>query len=157
MATRAHGELALKIQAWYGAGIRTGWRDRPEKPLEGKLNSVIVGLLVAAAFVRRNRLEREEAERRRREEERRRLQEAEARRQEGVRRSELLNLIARWQQAGEIRAYVDAVVGLAKIAPNRIPSHRLEERQRWALAVAHDLDPTYSDDPLSLRPQAFSI
>lgn len=42
------GELVLRISALVGAGLRTGWRDRPSKPLEEQLNNIIAGLLMAS-------------------------------------------------------------------------------------------------------------
>jgi C4-dicarboxylate-specific signal transduction histidine kinase len=118
------------------------------KPLEEQLNSVIVGLLMASAVVRRQREEREEAERRWREEEKGRLEQAEAERKEAHRRRELLDLVARWRETGEIRAYVKAVRSLASHTQYKVNVDRLEGLAKWASAIADDLDPLITGDPI---------
>jgi hypothetical protein len=135
------GELILKIQSLAGAGIRTGWHDRPGKPLEGELNGIIAGLLVASAVVRKQRLDREEAERQRLELERQRLEAAEAQRKETQRRNELISHVTRWRQATEIRDYIAAVRSFPDTARDEIRAKRVDEWARWALGVADEIDP----------------
>jgi hypothetical protein len=135
------GELILKIQSLVGAGIRTGWRDRPEKPLEGELNRIIAGLLVASAVVRKQRLEREEAERRWQDMERQRLEAAEAQRRETQRRNELMSQVTRWRQAEEIRHYIKAVRSLLNNGSAGIGVESADEWASWASKVADEIDP----------------
>jgi len=138
------GELILKIQSLAGAGIRTGWRDRPGKPLEEELNRIIAGLLVASAVVRKQRLDSEETERQWQEREKQRLEAAEAQCKETQRRNELMSLVTRWRQADEIRHYIQAVRSLPDSARDETEVKRTDDWATWASRVADEIDPLTS-------------
>jgi hypothetical protein len=112
--------------------------------LEGKLNRIIVGLLVASAVVRKQRLDREESERQWRERERQRLEAADAQRKENQRRNELMSIVTKWRQAEEIRQYIEAVRSLPANTHDGTQTKRMDEWATWASRVADEIDPLTS-------------
>lgn len=138
---RPTGMLAFKIHSWIGVGIRKQWRDTARKPLEDQLNSIVAGLLFAAAMIRRHRMEREEEQRRLLTERIERERQEESRRKEAERYQGLLQRVDRWLQAANVRAYVDAVRTAAQTGRAQIDPERLKTWATWALAYADQMDP----------------
>jgi hypothetical protein len=132
------GLLRLRLYKYYGK--YRDWVETADRPLESRLNDVIVGMLQEAARDR----EREEkwAEQRRQyelQEQRQREAEERARRQ----RQQIDKLIAdanRWVSANRVRSYVQHAreVGRAPIDDGQ----SIDEWAGWALSVADRLDPT---------------
>ncbi len=127
---RPSGLLRLRFDNYFDAPIRREWLETEEKPLEGRLREVIVGLFVAAAAERKRAEERAEWERQRQLEEIRRWEVEERRRKERERVEALLKEADAWAQARCLREYVDA----ARI-------DRDDQWVKWACAVADSLDP----------------
>jgi hypothetical protein len=132
------GLLRLRLYKYYGS--YRDWVESEDRPLESRLNDVIVGMLQEAARDREH--EEKWAEERRQDELR-----AQARREaeERVRREkqQIDKLIAdadRWENANRVRSYVQHArnVGRAPVGDGR----SIEDWAGWALAVADRLDPT---------------
>lgn len=138
----------FKIHSWIGMGMRTQWRDTTRKPLEEQLNNIVAGLLAAAAMIHRHRVEREEEQRRLLAERIEREKQEEARRNEGQRLQGLLEGVARWLQAANVRAYVSAVHKAARTDRAKVDPVRLKAWASWALAHADRMDPINVGDSL---------
>ena len=145
----ATGELVFRIRSLEYSIAQAEWRDGPDHPLEDQLNAIIAGFFVAGEVLRRDRLERQEAERRYAEAERERWKQEERRRKEAERVQELLQCVSGWRQAAEIRAYVVAVRTTAETTQPKTGTAHLDEWASWALAQADRLDPLVSGDRLS--------
>jgi hypothetical protein len=135
------GSLSLRIEESFNVPTRRHWHDAPDKPLENQLRSVIVGLLIASALVRKRRLEREEWERERYRTEQERAAREERRRQEQERLNVLLAETASWEKARLIRSYVNA--RLDAVQGSGTPSDEVEVWANWARQAADRLDPLY--------------
>ncbi len=142
--------LVFKIQSWIRMGMRTQWRDGTRGPLEEHLNDIVAGLLAAAATIRRQRLEREEEQRRLLAERMERERKEEARRKEGQRLKGLLQQVERWRRATDVRAYVEAIRKSAKEGRQGLDQERIDELASWALAQAERMDPLVSGDALAI-------
>lgn len=132
------GLLRLRLYKYYG-GSRD-WVETTDRPLESRLNDVIVGLLQEAG---RDRSREEKwAEERRQAELRTQLRyEAEERfRREQQQIDKLLADANRWENSNRIRSYVQHAreVGCAPVGEEL----SVDEWVGWALAVADRLDPT---------------
>jgi hypothetical protein len=143
------GDLVFKIHSWVGRGLRKQWRDTARRPLEEQHNSIVAGLLTVAAVSRKERLEREGEQRRWRELEAERARQEEARRREAQRLQDLLQRVARWQQAATIRAYVQAVRSAPETVGGEADHSRVERWVSWALRHADRMDPIATGQPLT--------
>jgi hypothetical protein len=118
----------------YSDGPRT-WTDRKKGPLEECLFPIANALLIAAAYAKRARAEREAERKRREREERRRW-----RHQQRVER--LRNNMASWEEAQRVRAYLSAVE-YTQCANGNLPhDSRTARFLAWARQYAEYLDPT---------------
>lgn len=101
------GQLILKITSYYwGAGLRTTWKDRPDAPLEDKLGEFMAGLMLVASYRRQESLRRE-AEERRREEALARQREIQRRKEaEAKATRELFENADRWHEVQRLEAYI---------------------------------------------------
>lgn len=145
---RPTNTLVFKIHSWIGTGVRRQWRDTTRKLLEEQLNSIVTGLFSGAAMINRHRMEREEEERRLLAERIEREEQEEARRKESQKLQGLLQRVARWLQAADIRAYVSAVQAAAGMGRAGINPERLDTWASWALMHADKMDPIAAGDPL---------
>jgi hypothetical protein len=127
---RPSGVLRLRFDNYFNAPIRREWLETEDKPLEGRLREVIVGLFIAAAAERKRTQERAEWERQRQLEEIRRWEAEERRRKERERVEDLLKEADAWAQARRLREYVDAS-----------QSDREDRWVKWARDVADAIDP----------------
>jgi hypothetical protein len=139
-------EMVFRIRSvWFtDPRVKKEWADKPDRPLEDRLNDIVAGLIAAAAVQREQRISQEEAARRRREQElelwkRQEAEEAEARRFE-----DLIRHVGQWRQANEIRAYVKAIKDRVRAARRGVGSPRLPEWAAWAMKHADRID----SDPL---------
>lgn len=134
------GTLQLLIESWYSAPIRKQWRDRKENPLENQIRSILVGFLVAAAFERERRLEREAEHRRRLIAEQKMAALEERRRKEREQFDALIREANAWEQAERIRRYVDAQLA----ATGGADGNPIKDDVwiAWARNVAERIDPT---------------
>jgi hypothetical protein len=130
------GMLRLRLyKAYYGT---RDWDGTAERPLETRLNDVIVGFLKQAARDRKR--DEELADQHRRWEHGRRVREqAEERvRLEKAKVEKLIRDAERWEQARLIRAYVSEVLKSRAVERDKESESDWEE---WALAVADQIDP----------------
>lgn len=144
------GRLKLRVMSGdcsYGDPQLTIW-DASDKPLEERLNELMVAFAeLAVAQARCREVRAEEAKRRREEQERleelRRQREAEEleRAQESARAKELEELADNWSRARLLREFIVAAEKAGKIPGPRGAPAELEEWLTWARAVASSLDP----------------
>jgi hypothetical protein len=127
---RPTGLLRLRFENYFDVPIRREWMETQEKPLEGRLREVIVGLYIAAAAERKRSEEHAEWERQRQLEEIRRWEAEERRREERERVESLLQEADAWAQATRLRQYIDAV-----------KDARDASWVKWACEVASVIDP----------------
>lgn len=139
------GRLRLFIERGYGKVWTL--EESAEAALETKFNAFFAGVWKQVKFCRQKTREEEAAAQRRAvlaaeraEVERREAEEAARREEERRRREELVEEVAAWRRAGEIRAYVVAVKAERKKSGTE-GSAEFSEWERWAIAVAGELDP----------------
>ncbi len=137
-------DLVFRIlSVWFpDPRVKKEWADKPNRPLEDRLNEIVAGVIAAAAVQREHRISQEEEARRRREQELERQKQQEAEEAEARRFEELVRQVGRWRQADEIRAYVKAIRTRVTAAGDRTSKTRLEEWAAWALKHADRIDPT---------------
>jgi hypothetical protein len=144
------GTLALKIDEFTRAPARKTWSDRPNRPLEERLNDIVAGMVLVADAKRRD-----EEERRREQEayeaaERRRLKLERQRQEEEARRRNLHAQADRWASSRRLRRYLDAFERAAtERGDQRAPSAQQQQWLTWARRYAHELDPLTADLPYS--------
>lgn len=137
---QATGELRLRIEGYYQERLRREWHDLPEKPLEGQLQEVLIGLARAAAIERRKRLEREDRERREHEAEKRRWELERRRSKIDKHLKEILAEADDWVRAAHLRRYANATIQALRDATN---DDAADERSwaQWTLSAADCIDP----------------
>lgn len=137
----------LRVYVERGYGKVWTLEETTDARLEAKLNVFFAGVWKQVKFCRQKA--RDEEDRRRREAEaaavraeieRRRAEEAARREEERKRREALVEEVAAWRRAAEIRAYVAAV--RAEIERSgKEESAELREWERWALGVVAEMEP----------------
>ncbi len=143
------GELVFTIQSWLDSGTRKQWSDRTGKLIEEQLNDIIVGLVLAGTSLHRRRIEREEEERRRSAAERERWELQEAKREKERQLQTLMQDVNAWQQAALIRQFVRAAKMASETGQRTFDQTRFELWASRALALANELDPLTSAEPLA--------
>jgi hypothetical protein len=143
------GNLSLKLDiGWWGRGLRGTWSDGKRQRVDNCLNKFIATAYKAAAQkkaarIKREREEYEWAEQERREEILRRQIEKEQKRVDALTAQARL-----WQEAQQLRAYVQAARSAGYYALPAITGGRnMKEWCDWALEQANRLDPTISSTP----------
>ena len=143
------GNLSLKLDiGWWGRGLRGTWSDGKRQRVDNCLNKFIATAYKAAAQkkaarIKREREEYEWAEQERREEILRRQIEKEQKRVDALTAQARL-----WQEAQQLRAYVQAARSAGYYAlPAITGGHNMKEWCDWALEQANRLDPTISSTP----------
>lgn len=131
------GTLALRIKDQLG-GARNNWKDGDNHKVEDKLDSFINGLGVAAAYLKKKRLEDEERHRKWEE-----AEQAEARKRQAVederKRGQILEQqVESWHKSRAIRELIQAAV--AKRGAYA-PDSKFAEWVTWATAYANKFDP----------------
>jgi hypothetical protein len=136
------GRLRIFVERGYGK-VWT-FEETAESPLEAKVNALFAGVWKQLVLCRQKTREQEERSRREAEaaalraEAERLAREAAARREEEKRRrAALVQEVAAWRQANEIRAYVGAVKEAAALRGDEAVADWVE----WALGVAGEMDP----------------
>ena len=150
----ARGPLRFRIVGWYGRPNHTQyWQDPASRPeLETMLADIVVHILVAGEIryrcLMRDRYEQamkshaaaRERERLRREKEERERQAYLAKiAQDRV--DDLLGMVARWQRARDLRAFVQAVTSGRPDILILPPPDSNQTWVGWALDLADQLDP----------------
>jgi hypothetical protein len=137
------GRLRLSIGTVpYNSHIRATWADGRIQIVETCIGDFIVGLKVAAAAIKKDRLERE-AWNRRWEEERKKEEEQRRRAEVHKRRAEFVGgLIKNWEEANRVRTFVRALTEAA--SQKALPDDKKDEIQQvldWTTKYAELLDP----------------
>jgi hypothetical protein len=138
------GRLRLSIENLpYASGpLRSSWADAKIQILENCLGDSIIAVKVAAAAIKKHRIESEEWARRRAEEARQR-EERRRREQEHKRKAECISgLIENWEQAQRVRAFWRAMSECA--AQLELPEDKRQEIRQvldWTSQYAESLDP----------------
>jgi hypothetical protein len=143
------GELLIRIgHRWR----RSEWSDEPGRPLEDRLNEVMVGFAMARQELRQERRQKAEEERRRWEKERERQRRLDEERREQARVDDLLAQVASWRRAADLCAFVAAVRDAAANRRFKIEGLTVDEWALWALAQANRLDPLMQSVPEEQAP-----
>jgi hypothetical protein len=144
--------LCLSLLRGYGSDtVLATWEDDDAQKLEGRMTDVAIQVILAAEIEYREgalrhhqwRIQRKaelEEEERRRKLEAERAERARQKRIEQSRIKRPLKDAAAFQQAGEIRKYVEAI-RLAQTHDRSSPIDELERWSQWALAQADRIDP----------------
>ncbi len=137
------GRLRLSIDTVpYNSHVRASWADGRVQIVENCLGDFIVGLKVAAAAIKKDRLEREEWNRRW-EEERRKKEEQQRRAEEHKRKAEFISrLIENWEEANRVRAFMRALTEAAsqrELADDK--GREIQQLLDWTAEYADLLDP----------------
>lgn len=145
------GRLQLQISNLpaYRGPIRRTWADGKYQKIENCVGEFIVGLSVAAAAIKKNRLETEERHRQR-EEERKREEEERRIAEEHKRKAELVaELIGKWEEAERLREFVRAI-------EKQTAQSDFSDDERNDIQQVVDWTREYADslDPLSDLPEA---
>ena len=146
------GMLSLKLEnRWWSRGLRNTWNDGKRQRVEHCLNQFVATAYMSAAQKKADRIQREIEERERAERERRR----EILRQKIIDEQErvdvLMGQVKAWQEAQQLRNYVQEVRRAGYYAQPAITDGRdLDSWCVWALEQASRLDPTVSSPPLVL-------
>jgi hypothetical protein len=146
------GRLRLSIDNLpYASGpMRSSWADGKVQILENCLGDFVVGVRVASAAIKKNRLESEERARRR-EEENKRREEQQRLAEEHKRKAEVVTeLIENWEHAERVRTFLRAMTKCADHVG--LPDEKKQEVQQvldWMSEYAESLDPL-SDLPDSI-------
>ena len=122
--------------------LRATWADGRVQIVENCIGDFIVGLKVAAAAIKKNRLERE-AWGRRWEEERKKKEEQQRRAEEHKRRAEFVTgLIEKWEQAKRVRTFVTALTEAAsQMELSDDKKCDIQQVLEWSEKYADLLDP----------------
>lgn len=149
------GVLRLYVERGYGKVWTL--EESAEARLDVKLNAFFIGVWKQVRFCRQKTREEEAAAHRRavlaaeRAEVERREAEEEARREEERRRREVLvEEVAAWRRAGEIRAYVAAVRAEVEKCGGEV-KEEFVQWEDWALNVAKEGDPVTAKFRAALR------
>ena len=137
------GRLRLSIDSLpYSSHVRATWADGRIQIVENCIGDFIIGLKVAAAAIKKSRLEREERERRW-EEERKKDEERQRRAAEHKRRADFVSkLIDNWEEANRVRTFVRALAEAA--TKSELPEEKKHDIQQvvdWTTRYADFLDP----------------
>lgn len=130
------GLLRLRFDEYFDVPVRREWKETAEKPLEGRLREMLIGLYIAVEAERR-RNERFAAEQRgRAAAEMHRLEAEEKRRKEDAKIKTLIVESQAWAEAKRIRQYVAASI--------KKKGRLKREWAAWALSIADGIDPLCS-------------
>lgn len=165
-AEKPSGYLAVRLEApehSLNQSVQRNWRGSEKRPLEDRLNQVIVGILKLADAARAERVRRQRQEQARREQEQRRqaaLAEQQRLRtalaQERANVACLRDQVARWRESHELRRFVEAVRERGVLQELGLEGQELAHWISWALRQADRLDP-FTPSPPSILDQAEQI
>lgn len=146
------GRLRLSIDnlPYFSGPVRGTWADGRIQLVENCLGDFVIGLKVAAAAIKKNRLEREESAWQR-EVERKRREEQQRIAQEHKRKAEFITeLLGNWQEAERVRAFVKAMTDCsAQLDLSEKAKGEIQQVMDWTKEYAESLDPL-SDLPDSV-------
>ena len=139
---KATGELKISVESSEFPFIQRSWSDGKRRRLEQCLGEVFAVCKLIAPSVKKERIERVEAEVRRREEEKRRAEEA-TRQAEYDRKAKAVKKLAdSWQEARLLRDFSHALTAQVE-STDLTPEARVEHEAmaKWALRHADYVDP----------------
>ena len=146
------GRLRLSIDNLpYSSGpVRGTWADGKIQLVENCLGDFIVSLKVAAAAIKKSRLEREESARRR-EEERKQREVQQKKAEEHKRKADFITeLIENWEEAQRVRVFVRAMTEcVSQLELSDQEKRDIQQVVDWTNEYAESLDPI-SDLPDSI-------
>ena len=131
------GKFELLISDYLG-GLRTKWRDSEQGVLEDKITSFLNGLWVAAALLKKRRLERETEQKQQEEAQREHERKLRALEEERKRIQILEEQTSSWKKSHEIRAFVQAAIGKQGAYA---PDSEFARWVDWANTYADKIDP----------------
>ena len=146
------GDLSLKLDTGYSSGLRGTWADGKQQRVEKCLNKFIAEAYKLAAHQKAARIERERQKREWAEQERREEILRQQIEQEQKRLDRFTKQAKAWQEAQQLRAYIEAVRSAGYYPLRAITGGRdINEWCAWALEQANRLDPTISSPPSVLN------
>ncbi len=130
------GKLKLSLLGVYGIGCQREWNDRPDKPLESQVESIIHGILRALDGLVLYRIDQEKLARQYEIQHRLNKRRALASKLARERQSRVDRLIDNWQRSQDIVRVMDAID-----AQGTAPSAKDRRLIRWARELARHYDP----------------
>lgn len=142
------GRLCFEIRdsKYHYDGLRRRWRDTQTRCIEDCLNDIMRGLILVAARLRDDTIERKRREQKAAEERRLREERRLAYEQELARFTKLKSDAAEWGRAREIREYIEAARRDAVAADGGVKPERAAWIE-WALNQADRIDPLKKSPP----------
>lgn len=142
------GRLSLRIDHPDTLGLRKHWADGSRQRIERCLDAFVVQLERFAEAIKRQRSEREEAERRRRAWEIERYEKLRQISEEEERARTLERQADRWRRSQEIRRFIEAVQAASIAGSDQVPQgDDLQRWVEWASANADRIDPLVESPP----------
>lgn len=143
------GRLCLRIDGPFGSGLRQRWTDSVRAGVESKLTSFVQGLVDIAAYIRVDRKECEERERRWEDEKRNREERRTQYKKEKESYDELSKKVDAWVLSQRLRAFAEAMrVKELKMRGGQIDTTSDVSREiDWILQQADRLDPLVESQP----------
>jgi len=142
------GDLSLKLGTGYSSGLRSTWADGKQQRVEKCLNRFIATAYKAAAHQKAERIRHEKEERERKEQQRRNEILRRQIEQEQKRLDHFNEQAKAWQEAQQLRAYVQAVRSAGYYSIGSITGGlNINDWYALALEQANRLDPTITSPP----------
>jgi len=142
------GDLSLKLGTGYSSGLRSTWADGKQQRVEKCLNKFIATAYKAAAHQKAERIRHEKEERERKEQQRRNEILRRQIEQEQKRLDHFNEQAKAWQEAQQLRAYVQAVRSAGYYSIGSITGGlNINDWYALALEQANRLDPTITSPP----------
>ena len=136
------GRLKLFLDKIPYASGRRSWSDAKYQRLENCLGPFVVGLRVAAAAIKKNRLEKEQEERGREEEQKREEGEEKLAREQNRRAKFITGLMGDWQESQSLRAFAKAIgEATARLELLDQEKNDIQQVVDWTCEYADILDP----------------
>lgn len=142
------GRLSLRIDHPGTLGLRKHWADGSRQRIERCLDAFVLQIERFAEAIKRQRSEREEAERRRRAWE---MERYEKLRQIGEEEERVLTLerqAEQWRKSQDLRQFIEAVRAAGRSGADTVPQGSdLQRWLEWASAHADRMDPLVKSPP----------
>lgn len=132
--------LRIDVSSW-ASGFQKKWSDGKTKSIEDKLNAFLIGAIKIADRIGKERVEREEKQKRWEEECRLREEKRIQQRIEKERQQELENQAFLWKRSEKIRAYIRAVEETTSDRTDNKTMNKFIEWRNWATQCADQIDP----------------
>lgn len=140
----ATGELILALESSLPRGLTRSWSNQADQPIETEINQILAGILVATSYENEQAKIRAAAEQVRWEAQKQKWERGRQEKLEQDRRAALLKIVKDWRDAGEIRAFVEALKKAVNDGEFRPNAEVFEPWLDWAMERAKHLDPILS-------------